>query len=65
MLTFSYKIGYPAFNVGAALPIPAVRDGLAEPFMDEGDVLAMTATETDTRNRTLLRFMHESGCRVF
>jgi site-specific recombinase XerD len=63
LLAFCHKIGYTAFNVGAALPVPGVRDGLAQRIMDEGDVLTMIAT-AEGRDKVLLRFMYESGCRV-
>jgi integrase/recombinase XerD len=64
LLTFAQKIGYIAFNVGAALELPASKDTLAERILPEADVLAMIRGEVKPRNHALLRLLYVSGVRV-
>jgi len=64
LLTFATKLGYLPFNVGAALPLPSVKDTLAERILPEDVVHRIIALEPDQRNRVLLRFLYASGGRV-
>lgn len=64
LLTFSQKIGYITFNVGAALELPAIKNRLAERILPEADVLAMIRGEKKARNHALLRLLYVAGVRV-
>lgn len=64
LLTFAAKLGYVAFNVGAAIRTPAIRNTRAERILSESDVHRMIALEPNTRNRTMLRLLYGAGLRV-
>ena len=64
LLTFSQKIGYVQFNVGAALELPHSKDTLAERILDESAVLAMIHKTEKPRDAALLRLLYVSGVRV-
>jgi len=63
LLTFGQKLSYLQFNIGAALPVKAQRDRLAERILSEADVQRMLALETRPRNHAMLRFMYATGLR--
>jgi integrase/recombinase XerD len=64
LLTFCYKSGYTAVNVGAALRLPKVEARLAERIMSEAQMQRMLALESDPRNHAMLRLMYNAGLRV-
>ena len=64
LFSFGHRIGYLAFNVGAAVSTPKVPDRLAERILSEPDVQRILALETDHRNSVLLRLFYASGGRV-
>lgn len=64
LLTFTQKIGYIQFNVGAALELPHTKDRLAERILDEQSVLAMIHKTEKPRDHALLRLLYVSGVRV-
>jgi integrase/recombinase XerD len=64
LLTFCHKIGYLPFNVGAALTQKRPKNTLAERILTREAVLKMLVLETGPRNRALLQFLYETGCRV-
>jgi len=63
LLSFAQRMGYIAFNVGAALRVPAAKDGLAERILSESDVFAMLA-HTTGRDAVLIRLLYASAARV-
>ena len=64
LLSFSHRIGYVRFNVGAAVPLPKIKQTLPERLMTEESVLRMLALEQHPRNRVLLRLLYLAGLRV-
>ena len=64
LLSFGARLGYLQVNVGGALPLPAVRDRLAERILDEESVLHLIRSARSPRDRTLLRLLYCSGIRV-
>src|SRR5215472_1618536 len=51
LFSFGHKVGYLAYNVGAALRVPNPKDALSRRILEEGDVVRMIALEPKPRNR--------------
>lgn len=64
LLSYGQKTGYLQFNVGAALQAPAAKNELAQRFLSETDIFKLIESETNTRNRLLLRLLYVSGARI-
>lgn len=64
LLTFGQEIGYLPLNVGKKVEVPKGESALAERILSESEALKLIALEPNERNRVMLRFMYESGCRV-
>jgi integrase/recombinase XerD len=64
LLSFSHRIGYAPFNVGAAVRLPSVKNRLAERILPESDVHRLIALEPNARNRVLVRLLYAGGLRV-
>lgn len=64
LLGFAHRIGYLAFDVGAAVQLPHYRETLAQRILTETQVQAMVALEPNRRNRLMLRLMYAAGLRV-
>ena len=64
LLTYAHRLGYVAFNVGAAVRLPPVKNTLAERIMIEADVQRMLALEPDARNAAMLRLVYCAGLRI-
>ncbi len=64
LFSFGHRIGYLAFNVGAAVSLPTVPDQLAERILPEVAIHRILAQETDIRNTVLLQLFYASGGRV-
>jgi integrase/recombinase XerD len=64
LLSFAHRLGYVAFDVGAAVRLPKAKDGLSARIMCEATVLKMIHLEGDVRNRAILRLLYGSGVRV-
>ena len=64
LLSYGVMIGYLPINAGAALKLPNLDDRLAERILSESQVLRLIDAANVGRDRTLLRFLYESGCRV-
>jgi site-specific recombinase XerD len=64
LLSFACKLGYVSFNVGGVVKGPKVKNTLAERILSEGDLLRMLLLETNARNKALLYFVYDTGCRV-
>ena len=64
LLTYAHRLGYVAFNVGAAVRLPPVKNTLAERIMTEADVQRMLALEPDARNGAMLRLVYCAGLRI-
>src|SRR5205807_1868525 len=46
LLSFGERTGYLRFNVGAALPVPPIKNILAERILEEADVIRLIARKT-------------------
>jgi integrase/recombinase XerD len=64
LLSYAQRLGYAAFNVGAAVRLPPVKVTLGERIMSEGDVQRLLALETSPRNAALLRLTYGAGLRI-
>lgn len=64
LLAYGLKIGYLPVNVGVAFQLPKLEDNLSERILSEEEVLQLIAAAKSERDRILLRFLYESGCRV-
>ncbi len=64
LLKFAHRLGYTAFDVGAPLRLPKVKNTLAERILTEEQVVRMIALEPDARKSVLLRVLYASGGRV-
>lgn len=68
LLAYAQRTGYLPFNVGAAVPPPAVPNRLAERILAERDVLNLLAAADGRtqgpRNRALLHFLYYTGART-
>jgi len=64
LLTFSNKIGYLPFNVGAVLRLPKTKDTLAERILTEAEVITMLHTTKNPRDALLLRMLYATAARV-
>jgi integrase/recombinase XerD len=63
LLGFAVRLGYLAFNVGAAWKEPSDHH-LTFRFLEESSYRTMVDSEPDARNRTLLRFLYATGARL-
>jgi len=64
LLSFAHTLGYLAFNIGAPVKPPAVKNPLAERVLDERAVSEMVYGEPKSRNRALLRLLYFGGLRI-
>lgn len=64
LLSFGHGLGYLAFNVGAPVKLPAIKQILAERILSEDAVVHMLALERNPRNKTLLRLLYLGGLRI-
>ncbi len=64
LLGWGFKIGYLPVNVGAATDLPDEEDTLSSRILSELETLKLIEATNPGRDRVLLRFIYESGCRV-
>lgn len=64
LLSFAHKVGYTAFNVGAAIKPENSKDRLSERILTEDQVEAMIAGTTKPKEKVLLRLLYITGGRV-
>ena len=64
LLSFGQKVGYLAWNVGAALKAPKPKSTLAQRILSESDVHRMIAFTSKKRDRVLLTVLYASAARV-
>ena len=61
---FGFRLGYLTFDVGRAMKLPTLRDGLADRILSETDVLRIISLEPKPRNRAILLTLYAGGFRV-
>ncbi|MBW4639575.1 MAG: tyrosine-type recombinase/integrase [Gloeocapsa sp. UFS-A4-WI-NPMV-4B04] len=64
LLSFGVKIEVLSKNVGAPVVLPSAPDTLSERLLSEIEVLTIIDSETEPRNRALLRLLYYGGLRV-
>jgi integrase/recombinase XerD len=64
LIAFAHRIGYLAFDVGAPVQVPAVKDTLAERILNEADLQHMLGRTRRPRDAALLRLTYGAGMRV-
>ncbi len=64
LFSYGHRIGYLAFNVGAPVRLPRLKDTLAERILAEEVVLNMISLEPNPRNKALVRLLYSAGLRV-
>ncbi len=64
LLSFAHRLGYVAFNVGAPVRLPAIKETLNERIIVEADVHRLLALEADPRNHALLRLLYVAGLHI-
>lgn len=64
LLTFAQQTGYLHFNVGSIVKLPIFADDMSERILSESEVQLCIYSAQEGRNRTLLRFLYYTACRV-
>jgi len=64
LLAYAHRLGYTAFDVGAAVRLPAVKRTLGERILSEAAVQRLLALEPNPRNAALLRLAYGAGLRI-
>lgn len=64
LFSFGHRVGFLAFNVGAAVRLPHLPDLLAERILDEDQVQRLLDSAGSTRDAMVLRLFYSSGARV-
>lgn len=62
LLSFAQKIGYISFNVGSCMPLPKVKETLAERILSQEEVQRMIIVAKG-RDKILLKFLFCTGAR--
>lgn len=62
LLAFSQRIGHTAFNVGACVPLPKIKETLGERILSQEEVQRLIISATG-RDKVLLRFLFCTGAR--
>ncbi len=63
LLSKAHKLGYIAFNPGAALEVGTVKNTIGERLLSEEQVQRMLALETNARNHAILRLLYAAALR--
>lgn len=64
LVKFGHRLGYLAYDVAAPVPLPAIKDCLAERIATEEQTLRMLGMERRPRDAALLRLLYISGMRI-
>ncbi len=63
LIAFGHRLGYLAYDVGAPLRLPSVRDHLSERILTPEEIRAMIALEPALRNRAIMLLLYSGGLR--
>lgn len=63
VLTYGLRIGYLTVNVGSAFKLQKLEDTLSDRILSESQVLRLIDGAVADRDKILLRFLYETGCR--
>ncbi|NVN06713.1 tyrosine-type recombinase/integrase [Asaia spathodeae] len=64
LLSFAHRIGFVAFNVGAVVKLPPIKNTLAERITDEAAVQRLLALTCEGRNGAILKTIYGGGLRI-
>jgi integrase/recombinase XerD len=64
LLSFAYRTGYVPFNVGRILQCRHAPNTLNERIVEEPTIAGLIDRASEGRDRTLVRFLYLSGCRL-
>lgn len=64
LLSFAHRLGLIAFNPGAVVKVPAIKNVLAERIIDEASVHQMMASGGTPRNCLVVRLLYAAGLRA-
>jgi integrase/recombinase XerD len=64
LIGFAHRVGYIAFDVGAPVRLPALKNRLSERILSEADVLHLLRVAPGERNGAMLRLIYGAGLRV-
>lgn len=64
LLSFAHRIGFVAFNVGAVVKLPSIKNTLAERITDEASIQRLLALNGEGRNGAMLKLIYGAGLRI-
>jgi integrase/recombinase XerD len=64
LFKLGHRLGWLVFDVAATVPLPSIRDSLAERILSEEQVQRLFWSEKHPRNLVLLRLVYGAGIRV-
>lgn len=64
LLSFGHELGYLAFNVGAVVKPPKLKETLNERYLEQRAVYRMLDQEPVPRNKALLTLLYAAGLRI-
>lgn len=64
LFTFAQQTGYLHFNVGSVVKLPGFAHDVGERILSPGEVQACVYAAPAGRDRTIIRFLYATGCRV-
>lgn len=64
LLSFAHRVGFVAFNVGAVVKLPPIKNTLAERITDEAAVQRLLALTCEGRNGAILKTIYGGGLRI-
>lgn len=64
LLSFAHRVGFVAFNVGAVIKLPPIKNTLAERITDEAAVQRLLALTCEGRNGAILKTIYGGGLRI-
>lgn len=64
LIGFAHRLGYLAFDIGAAVQLPAIKDTLLERIMTEDQIDRLFSAVHRPRDVALLRLIYGTGLRI-
>jgi integrase/recombinase XerD len=64
LLTFTHQLGITQYNVGKVVKTPKPKDALTERILTEQEITILIHSETNTRNKLILKMLYYCGLRA-
>jgi len=64
LIALAHRLGYLPFDIGVPVPLPAIKDTLAERILTEWEVQRLLGLEENPRDAALLRLVYGAGLRI-